>query len=850
MQAFLGFCNFYRRFIRGYSSLAQPLTALTRDDATMKYPWHDGSSEDLAFIALKKAYTSAEMLMHFNPDKETWLETDASDYVIAAVLSQKDSEGVLRPVAFLSHKMTPAECNYEIYDKELLAIVRAFEEWRPELSSVETPIAVFSDHKNLEWFMTTKTLNRRQARWAEFLSEFNFKITYRPGKQGTKPDSLTRRPGDIPEGVDDPRLQHQNQIVLKDHMIERISDNNPREAVLMALELTGHVELTPSETLAWLYALSEETTDDTELDQHDSLDHGVHTQGEPEGPNETELDQHDSLDRIEDREEDAPSPLSPDEIVAQIWDCTDKDSDVVSILKAIANGARRAPPELYRKGVRIELQDCKVIEEAERRALTMNGRWYVPDVDNLRTKVIQSLHEPPTTGHAGRTATYARVARHYFWPNMSSDVAEYVKACQTCRRSKSRKEGKHGLLRPLPLPRAFWSDISVDFITPLPTCQRHGRNFCHIMTVVDRLSKTEKYIALDSLEVEDVVTAFVEYVWRQEGYPDSVVSDRGSQFVSHFWRRLCERLGTTPKLSTSFHPETDGQSERANARLKQYLRAYVNYAQDDWVDLLPIAEFVANSSASESTGFAPFVATKGYLPKAGVEPPRPLPADATRSQKIEAAEVDKMMQRQEDTVKVLKENLLWAQQRMKLQSDKSRHPAPWIRVGDEVMLDARNLKTDRPNKSLDFKMLGPFKVAEIHNDYAVRLDLPASFDIFPVFHPWLLHPVAGGLPGQNQDPPPPIEVYEGEGRYEVKEVVDSRVDKRRKDVFEKDGKQYAKKGYLQYKLQYVNWDAYNTKPWWQDYEQLDGCREALADYHRRYPEKDGPHETFVWPDAS
>jgi hypothetical protein len=213
VQAFLGFCNFYRRFITGYSNIVKPLTTLTSNAAKdFRYPWAPDSSEELAFQQLKSVFLLAGILAHFDPSKETWVETDASDYVTAAILSQFDDKGVLRPVAFLSSKMTPAECNYEIYDKELLAIVRAFEEWRPELSGTATTVQVISDHKNLEYFMSTKQLNRRQARWAEFLSEFNFKITYRPGAQGAKPDSLTRRGDDLPDPTDgsDPRNQHQH----------------------------------------------------------------------------------------------------------------------------------------------------------------------------------------------------------------------------------------------------------------------------------------------------------------------------------------------------------------------------------------------------------------------------------------------------------------------------------------------------------------------------------------------------------------------------------------------------------------------------------------------------------------
>jgi hypothetical protein len=186
------------------------LVALTRKDTP--YRWTNDCEN--AFRCLKTAFTSAPILQHFDPDREIIVETDASDYVSGGILSQYDNEGRLHPVAFFSKKHSPAECNYEIYDKELMAIIRCFEEWRPELEGATHPIKVLSDHKNLEYFMTTKQLSRRHVRWAEFLSRFNFKISYQPGKLNGKADALTRRSGDLPkEG--DKRLEYQGQILLK-----------------------------------------------------------------------------------------------------------------------------------------------------------------------------------------------------------------------------------------------------------------------------------------------------------------------------------------------------------------------------------------------------------------------------------------------------------------------------------------------------------------------------------------------------------------------------------------------------------------------------------------------------------
>ena len=160
VQSFLGFANFYRRFIYGYSRIANPLTRLTRKD--VPFVWSQECQK--AFNTLKEAFTSEIILRHYNPDHKIVVETDASDYVSGGILSQYDENEVLHPVAYFSKKHNPAECNYEIYDKELMAIVRAFEEWRPELEGSTYPVEVITDHKNLEYFMSTKQLSRRQAR--------------------------------------------------------------------------------------------------------------------------------------------------------------------------------------------------------------------------------------------------------------------------------------------------------------------------------------------------------------------------------------------------------------------------------------------------------------------------------------------------------------------------------------------------------------------------------------------------------------------------------------------------------------------------------------------------------------
>src|SRR3979490_1904016 len=186
IQSFLGFANFYRRFIFNYSDIIIPLTWLTCKGT----PWAWTEDCQRSFDYLKTAFTSAPILAHWEPDLPLIVETDASDYALTAILSTITSEGELHPLAFHSRTFTAPELNYDVHEKELLAIFEVFKRWQHYLEGSAEPIDVVTDHKNLECFSTTKVLTRRQARWSEYLSQFNLTIRFCPGKLDTKPDAL------------------------------------------------------------------------------------------------------------------------------------------------------------------------------------------------------------------------------------------------------------------------------------------------------------------------------------------------------------------------------------------------------------------------------------------------------------------------------------------------------------------------------------------------------------------------------------------------------------------------------------------------------------------------------------
>ncbi len=188
MQSFLGFANFYRRFIHEYSDIVIPLTRLTHKGT----PWKFDDKCMAAFNELKQAFTHTPILTHWVPDRQLVVETDTSDYAIAAILSIYLEDGKIHPIAFLSRSLQNAELNYDTHDKELLAIFEAFKYWHHYFEGSADPIDVVIDHKNLEYFSTTKILTRWQVRWSEYLSQFNLVIRFQLGKLGGKPDALTR----------------------------------------------------------------------------------------------------------------------------------------------------------------------------------------------------------------------------------------------------------------------------------------------------------------------------------------------------------------------------------------------------------------------------------------------------------------------------------------------------------------------------------------------------------------------------------------------------------------------------------------------------------------------------------
>ena len=741
IQTFLGFANFYRRFIRNYSRIILPITNLLKKDT----PFNWNRAADHAFKQLKKAFTTAPILRHFDPEKPAILETDASDYAEGGIVSQCDDDGVLHPCAFYSRKFTPAELNYEIYDKEMLAIVDCLTTWRHYFEGSPHQLKIYTDHKNLVWFTETKLYNRRQARWAEKLASFDFVIHYRPGTLGGKPDALSRRPDYRPlrgGGTTMPKSKNPNEFqFLKPQQLQDFPTDKERTAIIAQLSISATI-VQP-------------------LDQDESF-----------------------LNEIK-------SSLKNDQAI----------SPYLSQLE---------DPTLPRdEATKTFLIPFTIKEEL----VFKDGLIYIPNHDNLKLQVLKTCHDSPLSGHLGQDKTFELITRNYTWPGMRKFINDYIKSCDSCNRSKTSRHKPHGYLQPLPIPLAPWKSVSMDFIVELPISQ----GFNAILVCVDRLTKMAHFCpTTTNVTAEESSKLYLHHVFKLHGLPNDVVSDRGPQFTARFTNRLLQLCKIQSNKSTAFHPQSDGQTERVNQILEQYLRVYCDYQQQDWYELLPLAEFAYNNAKHASTKFSPFYANYGHHPRATLHVPEV---------SLNPAAED-LMERLKRVHEMLKQNLQSAQENYKKFFDKRVKEAPLFKVGDLVWLSRRNIVTTRPSPKLDYKKLGPYKILEVIGEsrIAFKLELPLRMKIHPVFHVSLLEPYYPNIiPGRVQTPPPPV-IVDGFSEYEVKEILDSRI--------------------RHNKLQYlVDWVGYRPdERTWEPLDNLENASDAIGQFHRKHPQRPNPRD--------
>ena len=315
---------------------------------------------------------------------------------------------------------------------------------------------------------------------------------------------------------------------------------------------------------------------------------------------------------------------------------------------------------------------------------------------------------------------------------MDEQIIDFVWVCAECQQNKAAQHHTYGLLSPLELLYVLWQSITIDFITNLPLLEGCDQ----LWAVIDQFTKMVHFIPLPKYgkTASDLSRIFAREVWRFHGLPSDIVSDRDSDFTSETWKEFLKLSGIRPRMSTAFHPQTNGQTERLNQTIKAYLRSFICHEQDDWVSLLPIAEFAYNNSVTSATGMSPFYANYRFHPTA---------TNPTAANILNPA--SKVYAHWIHTVHAqARKGLESAQERMRRYADPSRKEAPAYQVSDLVILNGRNIQTHRPSRKVDHKNHGPFQVEKLVSPLAVRLTLPQKWKIHPVFHVSLVEPFRTG----------------------------------------------------------------------------------------------------------
>jgi hypothetical protein len=397
-----------------------------------------------------------------------------------------------------------------------------------------------------------------------------------------------------------------------------------------------------------------------------------------------------------------------------------------------------------------------------------NMRLVVPNNAALRTRIISEHHDLPLAGHRGITKTIELVQRHFWWDSLRSDVTAFVQTCDVCQRCKASRQAPAGLLRPLPVPGQRWVSVTMDMVVKLPSTKRGNDS---VLVFVDRLSKYVHFVpTTEKLSAKGFARLFVQTVVANHGLPQEVISDRGSTWHNKFWKHVCRIVGMRHYMSTAYHPQTDGQSERSIQVLKDVLRSYVGPHQNDWDVWLPLAQFAVNNSWHESIQNTPFYINHGMHPRTPMTVRMP----------VHAPEATEFVDHIQACVQKASEAMEHAQLRMARNANRSRRDVRYA-VGDLVLLKSNHLKFKAKGaRKLFHKYVGPFKVEAVYGEggNSVRLALPQHGGwerIHPTFNIAQLKRYRARPGGAPDYCPPALEINKGQPVFEVEAIVGHRV---------------------------------------------------------------------------
>lgn len=696
--------------------------------------------------------------------------TDASLTGLAGVVSQGDDWKTARVAAFFSAKLNPAQQNYAVHELEMFAGVETMKRHRDILQGCR--FKWYTDHKGLIHLLNQKNLSGRQARWMESISEFDFEVVYVQGTENVLTDALSRMYSNDAPGT----VRSLSEYSLFDETSENthLGHHAVSMPVLVGMEAdamglssaAARVGRPRKASKPRVEVLNSPRKEESSAEFARRMRERVFIRG-PRDPLEGENSLSSALKATLNATDRAPKETAPNNVSANpgnpeklpdmaISDTNHKsdgnlelpDKDIlhdpivapstdgllvdvvnakthftggIDVIQAIREHYAKDPvfravqenPKSYRNfevDVKTKLMFMK---QHERRVLCVpnaivNGR-------SVREILISEAHS--LLAHLGASKTINYLRDQVWWKEMLPDIKTYCDSCRTCRLGKSSNQKPYGLLKTLEVPSHPWESIGIDFVGPLPESKDRNGAYDSITVIICRLTGMVHLVpSRTSYKARQVAELVFAEVYKHHGLPKTIVSDRDVLFTSEFWKHLNDLIGTKLKMSSAYHPESDGSTERANRTVNQMIRQCINPNQKDWCSKLPGIEFAINSARSDSTGYSPFFLNHGRMPRSMIwdwPEDKVYPGVRTFALKIKQAVME------------AHDCILAARVKQTRAANRKRQPAPFI-AGDLVYVSTKNISFPKGlARKFIPKYMGPYKIVKDFSGTTFKVDLPA-----------------------------------------------------------------------------------------------------------------------------
>jgi hypothetical protein len=789
LQTFLGMMVYFSNYIPFYTWIVTPLFRLLKKGA--KWTW--GELQQESFEISKRVLQSSPVLAYAQTNKGYRLYTDACDYGLAAILQQiqavkiRDLRGtkaynrlqhayqkglsvptlvtsiatkcesplpqrkwanefedtlvdIERVVAYWSRVLKSAEQNYSPTEKEALALKEGLIKFQPYLEGER--IVAITDHAALTWSRTFQNVNRRLLTWGVVYAAYpDLDVVHRAGRVHSNVDPISRLRRRVPF-FESPAVDSIEHVELKLASVgaeekdwqERLFERHARR--------TNLARARSSPCTASDIAISTQEPIINSSTRQENLEEPVVIVQ----PNEDDI-RHYAKGYTDD------SFFS--ELLGRLRSSTDLDS------------SRHKRYEISDEGL------LYYLDWSDRRRLC------VPK--SMRNQVLTAIHdELGEAAHAGFERTYNRVVRHFYWPGMARHTKEFVKTCDICQKIKHRRHAPLGLIRAIPVPEKPFDIVSMDFITDLP----ESSGFSAALVIVDKLTKYGTFIACRK-QIDEVETAqlFVNRIIVPYGVPRGIITDRDSRWTGDFWKEVSAALGSNRQLTTSYHPQADGQTEILNQTLEVSLRAYIDSDRSNWSSLLPLFALSYNTTQHYATGFSPAFLLMGYQPNSlpTFLIPQGTPQDRTGFRKDSSLSFLESIQAARNHAQ---DSITRFQDAFQDAQNSKRIPLEFD-IGDQVLINPHSLRLEGPWGGKGHKFAeryeGPFEVTEKYGPTTYGIRLPADYNIHSVINIEHLEPYHASPPEYGQRSRRSIKTRTDTNKedWEVAEIIEEKFSTRK-----------------------------------------------------------------------